>query len=634
MKRSFSISIMAIIVSVTFIWGFSSNPSDRDPNATKGHGNYMESGPVLESPLSNLSESFEGTTFPPAGWSKLNPDGGTGWTRVTAGIAPMPGWTIGVITTPPGGQTACGYVTWNTGGATANDQYLITPQITNVQANDSLSFWLRYVPNSYRDSIEVKISTTTPTAAAFTTLVWRKNFASGSADTNWTQYKFRIGSMVPAGSNIYICWREVVADNLADGASFSLDLVNVTTGAAPPTCNYVWESQNSGSTQALYSVSTVSDQIGWIAGAGSTVLRTTNGGSTWTNVSTSTVVGDVYNIYAWSANDAICTTSPGATFIYKTSNGGANWTQVYTLAGGFINALIMTSATEGYGFGDPVTAKWTIVKTTDGGSTWARMATEPAQVGGEAGWNNSAQIIGNHMWFGTNQTRVYHSTNLGVNWTSSATTGTVNSYALQFNDTSNGLVCGTAVVKTTNGGANYALTTSPSTGAMFGITGAGTDWWAIQSSAQVYRTTNAGTNWTSVYTLTGATLQSINFKVVSGCPVGWAGSSTGGIARMKVSGVGVNPISSEIPESYMLQQNYPNPFNPSTNINFSIPQSGFVTLKVYDMSGREVSTLINEVKSAGSYIVGFNASGLSSGAYFYRLEAGNFVETKKMLLVK
>jgi hypothetical protein len=87
-------------------------------------------------------------------------------------------------------------------------------------------------------------------------------------------------------------------------------------------------------------------------------------------------------------------------------------------------------------------------------------------------------------------------------------------------------------------------------------------------------------------------------------------------------------------EGYKLSQNYPNPFNPSTTINYTIPKTGLVTMKVFDISGREVATLINEVKTAGNYDFKFNASSLSSGVYFYRLQAGNFVETKKMFLLK
>jgi len=98
--------------------------------------------------------------------------------------------------------------------------------------------------------------------------------------------------------------------------------------------------------------------------------------------------------------------------------------------------------------------------------------------------------------------------------------------------------------------------------------------------------------------------------------------------------VGITPIGNSIPESFKLAQNYPNPFNPTTNINYDLPVSEFVSLKIYDQLGKEVATLVNERQSAGSYRVEFDGSNFSSGIYFYTLSAGEFKETKKMLLVK
>ena len=92
------------------------------------------------------------------------------------------------------------------------------------------------------------------------------------------------------------------------------------------------------------------------------------------------------------------------------------------------------------------------------------------------------------------------------------------------------------------------------------------------------------------------------------------------------------------PEGFILYQNYPNPFNPTTNIRFRISDRGFISLKVYDILGKEVTTLINEELSAGDYEVELNASSgirdLVSGIYFYQLRAGSFVETKKMMYLK
>jgi len=89
-----------------------------------------------------------------------------------------------------------------------------------------------------------------------------------------------------------------------------------------------------------------------------------------------------------------------------------------------------------------------------------------------------------------------------------------------------------------------------------------------------------------------------------------------------------------IPTEYALQQNYPNPFNPSTTINYELPGSSVVRLSVYDILGREVSELVNEQKTPGSYEVKFDGSNLASGVYFYRFTAGDFVATKRLLLLK
>jgi len=88
------------------------------------------------------------------------------------------------------------------------------------------------------------------------------------------------------------------------------------------------------------------------------------------------------------------------------------------------------------------------------------------------------------------------------------------------------------------------------------------------------------------------------------------------------------------PMSFKLEQNYPNPFNPSTEISYNLPEQSFVTLKVYDVLGREIFTLVNEDKPAGTYRINFDTIGLGSGVYFYQLKAENFMEKKKMILIK
>lgn len=99
-----------------------------------------------------------------------------------------------------------------------------------------------------------------------------------------------------------------------------------------------------------------------------------------------------------------------------------------------------------------------------------------------------------------------------------------------------------------------------------------------------------------------------------------------------ISGINDNEIS--MANEYSLSQNYPNPFNPSTNINYQLPVKGFVNIKVFDITGKEIVTLINQQQNSGNHTVSFNAQNLSSGIYFYKIQSGNFIATKKMTLVK
>jgi hypothetical protein len=99
---------------------------------------------------------------------------------------------------------------------------------------------------------------------------------------------------------------------------------------------------------------------------------------------------------------------------------------------------------------------------------------------------------------------------------------------------------------------------------------------------------------------------------------------------------GENNISEQLPGEYKLEQNYPNPFNPTTNINYSLKENTFVSLKVFNLVGQEIATLVNTNKPAGNYSLTFDLTeyGLTSGVYFYKMTAGNFSETKKMIITK
>jgi photosystem II stability/assembly factor-like uncharacterized protein len=383
----------------------------------------------------------------------------------------------------------------------------------------------------------------------------------------------------------------------------------------------------------LYSVKAVNGLIAWAAGAAGTVRRTTDGGVTWGNGNPNpgVITGDIYNIEAIDANTAWCTTTPGATFIYKTTNGGANWVQVYTLPGGFINAIKMTSPTVGIATGDVLTGVWVILGTSDGGSTWSVLSSPP---GTGDGRNNCLQVMLPHVWFGTGQGTIWHSTNAGINWTSAPTTGLPGQVlSVHYNSATVGLGGGATMVKSTDGGGTYALLPALGTGNISGIQGTGSDYWYCRGTG-IFRSTNDGANWTQVHTPVG-TQNDLSFATdANGCLVGWSVATGGNIAKMTGVPVGIGNNNSSIPVNYNLEQNYPNPFNPVTSINFAIPKAGLVDLKVFDILGREVAVLMSGYIPAGNHTAQFDASTFASGVYFYTLTTGEYTATKKMLLVK
>jgi hypothetical protein len=157
--------------------------------------------------------------------------------------------------------------------------------------------------------------------------------------------------------------------------------------------------------------------------------------------------------------------------------------------------------------------------------------------------------------------------------------------------------------------------------------------------------TNNGATWSGF--TSGLTNYFLTTLAVKGTNL-FAGTLGSGVWRVPLAELGIvssiNLSSSGIPDRFNLEQNYPNPFNPTTNIQFSIAsaQSGSASggnrqltiVKVYDVLGREVATLVNEVKEPGTYTVKFDGSNLASGVYFYRLLAGTYVETRKLLLLR
>ncbi len=152
--------------------------------------------------------------------------------------------------------------------------------------------------------------------------------------------------------------------------------------------------------------------------------------------------------------------------------------------------------------------------------------------------------------------------------------------------------------------------------------------WLLRAwDRKILRTTNGGTTWaidTLPVPVSDFLLDNDGHRFALGA---------GRLFRWNGIILGIEP-SQELPKNYELMQNYPNPFNPTTRIEYQIPNREFVTLKVFDILGREVKTLVNEQQSPGTHHVEFDASNLSSGVYLYRLKAGEFIQQQKMLLIK
>lgn len=453
---------------------------------------------------------------------------------------------------------------------------------------------------------------------------------------------FRVGTLT-ASKDIVIRLDWVSNTNERDSWGYK-----VTVFPATP----LWQTEASQTSTSLYSVKAVNASVAWACGGNGSatapvVVKTTNGGSTWTNVTGNLTAMDLYCITALDGNRAWVGTGTGK--IYATTDGGLTWAQqAYPGSqSAFMDGIWFFDDGTGYAMGDPPSSAagtYVVLKSTNFGQTWAHTASEPASVASEAGWNNSFWCTdANHIWFGTNQSKVWRSTNGGTSWLSGSS-GSTNSYCVSFKDALNGLVGhdNGSMRISTDGGATWTAVSSPTSNPIQGmsyLSGTTSAW--INAAAIPYRTTNNGSSWTAqtVYPITG-TLYHSSFADTSN---GWAVTSNGEILHYRpagTTGIGAGP-NNDIPAGFVLEQNYPNPFNPTTTITFTVPNVGMntgsrtpVTLKVYDVLGREVATLVDKPMNAGSHTVKFDASNLSSGVYFYSLRGGDFTTTKRMMLLR
>ena len=370
------------------------------------------------------------------------------------------------------------------------------------------------------------------------------------------------------------------------------------------------------------------------------------------------------NLFAGTADEGV----------YLSTNNGQNWVQK-----GLENQMIRSLAVSGSNIfaGAQIIG---VFRSTNNGINWQITLNENKSP-------NALATNENYIFAGTNFYGLYLSTNYGENWTQTAVTNTVRAIAISGNNVYAGT--STGIIISTNNGQNWTINGLNNVG-VISIAISGNNIYAGSTAQGVYLSTNNGINWSKT-NLINKTVYSI---VITGDNI-FAGTAGEGVYHSTNNGqnwiqknegfVGTNSfgalliandyifagsfnsqsvwrrslweiitgaqiISLDIPSSYSLQQNYPNPFNPTTKIKFDVaPSLSFplakqirkafsignpVTLKVYDVMGREIQTLVNESLKPGTYEATFDGSMLNSGVYFYKLQAGNFTATKKLTLLK
>ena len=423
---------------------------------------------------------------------------------------------------------------------------------------------------------------------------------------------------------------------------------------------YFWTEQVTGVTGNLTSVSNIDGTNAWVCGSNGVVIKTSNSGYNWSNLSGGGLPSNISLVNIFGINSTTALTAgyiSSNSYVYRTSNSGVNWQLVFTQPGGFINGIWMQSALNGFMQGDPVGNRWSIFRTTNGGVNWDSSGQFLAQSNGELGWNNSVWGISNNIWFGTDKSRIYFSSTGSPPWVQQSTGVNANIYSIWLNPTNMqvGYASGDSLSKTTNSGNNWLLTPSIGTGAITGFTGInGTiNYWYTRSNTNIYFS-NVGGPFSIQYTAPAG-----NFNHLASARSGFIGGpgaiygvrTNGGISRLNFMVEGVTIISNEIPATFKLHQNFPNPFNAQTTFKFEAPRlnsyaggeirGGFVRLITYNAIGQEVGSLVNEVLQPGKYKVEWNGNSLASGIYFYRLlvtdpNTGSIIhsDSKKMVMIK
>ena len=393
-------------------------------------------------------------------------------------------------------------------------------------------------------------------------------------------------------------------------------------------------------TQEVISLLSWKDYI--FVGSGSSTYRSSNHGESWENI----VVGD--SAYYLSHNYVVdLLNTPGENLfaaligagIWKSSDLGNNWQRAFEInmyqADGF--SLTVDKDNNIYaGIGDNYfnNSGGTIKKSTDNGKSWQEIDNNlPAGSPDKLFTTSNNTVLASVTYYG-----IYRTENQGNGWEiSSEGLPMENFLAESFAENQKGeIFCGTGnngvFISSDDGKSWKPSNVGISLERVMDIVMDNTDNIYISTLTGIYFSEDNGKTWEPKNS--GLSNPTIFALAIDNDNYLYAGSYGTGVFRS------LNPITSIkdknvlLPKSFFLSQNYPNPFNPSTKINYSIPQISFVTLKVYDILGREITTLVNEEKPVGNYEINFDANNLSSGIYFYRIQVGSFSDTKKLILIR
>lgn len=412
------------------------------------------------------------------------------------------------------------------------------------------------------------------------------------------------------------------------GGKNSRQIIKTTNGGQD------WFFLSSGIFKEISAVHFSDATYGWAVGGGFNYLKTTNGGDNWNleDIPGEYFLNDVY--FKDQQTGWMLTTNK----ILKTINSGLNWITLYDTA--------QTGSTLGKSFYIKneneifVPRGYSIFKSTNGGTSWFHQ-----YINNGSFWISEINFFSeSNGWLISNldfSSKVFKTTNGGQTWVENfnAATKIVEVYFL---NTNTGWLTAirdditsfrNMIYKTTNGGTNWISYDLSETGnTLFGkMYFENENTGIVIGGKYLNKTTNGGINWSSYCILT----EGFTSMCFLNPNTGWLCGTEGSILKTTTgSSVWIKRSITQIPKDFKLEQNYPNPFNPSTVINYKLSTASDVVIKIYDLRGRELETLVNGRMQAGTYSITFNGAGLSSGVYFYRMTANGFSETKKMHLIK